>query len=224
MTSGLAGATGIFGGTFNPVHWGHLRVAEEVREALALGRLVFVPNADPPLKRDGPEPLAPPETRLRWVERATADNPAFEVDACELDREGASYSVDTLRMFQDRLGEPPVFLLGGDAFRELPLWWKPRELLSLTHVAVMTRPPHLPGGLGDWLAPELAEDFDWDPGGESGRHRSAGTRVVRVAVSALDVSATDVRRRLREGRSVRYLLPPAVHDEVVASGIYGGPS
>ena len=215
--------TGVFGGTFNPIHVGHLRAAEEVCEALDLAGMTFVPAADPPLKRDGPDPLAPARQRVAWVQAAVADNPRFSVDALELERAGPSYSVDTLALLGERLGAPPVFVLGRDAFCELPAWREPRRLLTLCHLAVMTRPPLEGGSLADWITPELAKDFDWHPGGESGRHRAAGTWVRRVDVSALDVSATDIRRRLRDGRSVRYLLPRRVHDDVISSGIYGGP-
>ncbi len=213
--------TGVFGGTFNPIHLGHLRVAEEVCEALGLARMLFVPSADPPLKRVGGDVIAPARERLRWVERAVQGNPRFVVDALELEREGPSFSVDTLRILGERFGAPPVFVLGRDAFAELPAWREPERLLSLAHFAVMTRPPQGAEPLSAWLAPELAKAFDWDASGDGARHRSAGTWLRRVAVTPLDISATDVRRRLRAGLSVRYLLPDSIHDAVVASGIYG---
>ena len=213
---------GLFGGTFNPIHVGHLRAAEEVREALGLERVVFVPSADPPLKRGGDERIAPARERLRWVERAIAGNPAFAVDALELERAGPSYTVDTLRVFGARLAPSlPVFVIGSDAFLELASWREPKALLELAHFAVLTRPPHREGSLADWVPAELAADLVLAPDGQQARHRSADSWVRRVAIRALDVSSTDLRRRLSAGRSVRYLLPEAVLDEILASGVYG---
>jgi len=214
---------GVFGGTFNPIHLGHLRAAEEVREALGLARVVFVPSADPPLKRGGPDVMAPARQRFAWVELAIQGNPAFSVDGLELERPGPSYTVDTLRIFAERLAPArPVFIVGCDAFAELASWREPKALLELAHFAVLTRPPAGSGSLADWIPPELAADLVLAPGGQEARHRNAGTWLRRVPIAALDVSSTDVRHRLREGRSVRYLLPNPVLDEVVRSGWYTG--
>jgi nicotinate-nucleotide adenylyltransferase len=216
-------SVGVFGGTFNPIHLGHLRAAEEVRDALGLERIVFVPSADPPLKRGGPDALAPAGARLAWVELAIRGNPAFSVDALELERPGPSYTVDTLRELARRLAPSrPTFILGCDAFAELASWREPKTLLELAHFAVLTRPPVGTGSLADWIPPELAADLVLAPGGQEARHRSASTWLRRVPIAALDISSTDVRCRLREGRSVRYLLPDPVLDEVVRSGWYTG--
>lgn len=218
-----ASPTGIFGGTFNPIHVGHLRAAEEVREQLGLARMLFLPSADPPLKREGPGVIAPARDRLAWVRAAVASNPCFEADALELAREGPSYSVDTLELLAERLGPgPPVFVIGEDAFAELGSWREPERLLTLCHFAVMRRPPGRPGDPAAWLPDRLAEAFAWAPDGRSGRHRSAGTWVRYVPIRALDVSATDVRRRIREGRSVRYLVPEEARRAVLESGHYAG--
>jgi len=213
--------TGVFGGTFNPIHLGHLRAAEEVREALGLERIVFVPSADPPLKRAGPDLIAPARDRLAWVELAIRGNPAFSVDALELARSGPSYTVDTLRELGRRLAPAlPVFILGCDAFAELASWREPKALLALAHFAVVTRPPAGGDSLAGWIPPELAADLVLSPDAQEARHRSAGTWLRRVPIAALDISSTDVRRRLREGHSVRYLLPDPVLDEIVRSGAY----
>jgi nicotinate-nucleotide adenylyltransferase len=211
---------GIFGGTFNPIHLGHLRAAEEVREALGLERVVFVPSADPPLKRGGPEVMAPARERLAWVQLAIAGNAAFSVDPLELGRPGPSYTADTLRELARRLAPArPVFIVGCDAFAELGSWREPKALLELAHFAVMTRPPH-GGSLADWIPAELAAELTLAPGADEARHRSAGTWLRRVPIAALEISSTEVRRRLSVGRSVRYLLPDPVHAAVLASGIY----
>lgn len=213
---------GLFGGTFNPVHVGHLRAAEEVAEQLGLERMVFVPSAVPPHKgrRDGAT-IAPADRRLAWVRAAVADNPRFEVDPLEIERGGSSYSVDTLRAFHARrTAEPPVFVIGCDAFVEIGEWREPEALFALAHFAVMTRPPGGDGTLRDWLPKPLADAVELDADGRTGRHREAGTWLRLMEISALDVSASDIRRRLREGRSVRYLLPETVRRAVEQSGVY----
>jgi nicotinate-nucleotide adenylyltransferase len=212
----------LFGGTFNPIHLGHLRAAEEVREALALAKVIFVPSADPPLKRDGTEPLASARQRLSWVGRAIADNPAFGVDALELEREGPSYTVDTLRVFAERLAPAlPVFVIGSDAFAELALWREPEALLRLANFAVMTRPPEPIRSLAGWLPAPFAAAYAVSDDGREARHCEAPSWIRLVPITALDISSTDVRRRLSEGRSVRYLLPDSVLEEVTKSGVYG---
>lgn len=216
---------GIYGGTFNPIHLGHLRAAEEVAEALGLARVLFVPSAQPPHKPEEPGvTIAPGPLRLAWVRLAIADNPRFAADPIEVERGGASYLVDTLRALRERLqaaGEEPVFLVGSDAFAEMGSWRAPRELFGLAHFAVVVRPPQQGGRLGDWLPAEVHDLVELAPDGRSGRHRSAGTWLRLVEIAGFDVSASDLRERLRDGRSVRYLLPEPVRAAVLASGIYG---
>ena len=224
MKPALASArVGIFGGTFNPIHVGHLRAAEEVAEALGLERVVFVPSAQPPHKQPGPgDTIAPPNLRLAWVKAAIADNPRFEVDTLELEREGPSYSVDTLRAFATRFERARcVFVIGQDAFVELGTWREPAALLELAHFAVTSRPPSRKGSLKSWMPRELAREIEFAADGLSGRHRRAKTWIRAVEITPLEVSSSDIRARLRAGRSVRYLLPDGIHDAVVQSRVYG---
>lgn len=214
---------GVYGGTFNPIHLGHLRAAEEVAEALALERVLFVPSAEPPHKvEEAGDRLAPAPLRLAWVRAALADNPRFAVDDIEVRRGGASYSVDTLRSLGERLApERPVFLIGHDAFALIGSWREPERLFELAHWAVTTRPPVVAAGrLPDWLPPGAQEAFEMSPDGRLGRHREAGTWVRQVEISALDISASDIRARVRDGRSVRYLLPESIREAVLDSGVY----
>jgi nicotinate-nucleotide adenylyltransferase len=223
-----AGLLGVFGGTFNPIHLGHLRAAEQVVEILGLDRMLFVPAADPPHKRE--EALAPAELRLAWVRRAVAGNKRFEVDPLELERRGPSFSVDTLREIGARVApERPVFVVGSDALAEMGSWREPETIVELAHLAVMARPSPAPSGESAAGAPgpllrrfpaALAAAFSFDPGGSSARHRRAGTWARFVAIEPLDISATDVRARLRAGRSVRYLVPESIHEAVVESRVY----
>ncbi len=213
---------GIFGGTFNPIHMGHLRAAEEVAEAFALERVLFIPSALPPHKRGGAcDGVAPAEERLAWVREAIADNPRFAVDDLEVRRSGPSYTVDTLRAIGERCpGGPPVFSIGQDAFAELDSWREPESVLALAHFAVMTRPPVGRGSLADWLPPSMRDEVEIAADGLSARHREAETWIRVVEISALDISASDIRARLRAGRSVRYLIPEPVRRAVLDSGVF----
>jgi nicotinate-nucleotide adenylyltransferase len=199
-----------------------LRAAEEVAERLGLERVVFVPSADPPHKEGAEgDPLAPARERLAWARLAVAGNPRFEVDALEVERGGRSYSVDTLRALGERLApERPAFLIGHDAFRLMDTWRDPEAIFALAHLAVIVRPPAERGSLFEWLPRRVKGDVELSVDGRCGRHRS-GSWVRLLEIAALDVSASDLRARLREGRSVRYLLPEPVREAVLASGVYG---
>jgi nicotinate-nucleotide adenylyltransferase len=212
---------GILGGTFNPIHLGHLRAAEEVRERLSLSRVLLVPSAEPPHKRDSSlDPIAPAELRLLWARAAVADDPQIEVDALEIERGGRSFTVDTVREIAKRTApEPPVFVIGADAFRLLSTWREPEAILETAHFAVIPRPP-AHGGLADWM-PECARElFELDPAGDVAHHRRADTWIRRVDIPLLDISSSDLRERIRKGRSVRYLVPEGVRRAVLESGVY----
>ena len=214
----LPKSVGILGGTFNPVHVGHLRAAEEVAEALELEQVLFVPSAEPPHKGDSA--LAPAELRLDWVRTAVEGNPRFAVDPLEVERGGPSYSVDTLRTLAGRLAPAhPVFLIGYDAFAEIGSWRDPETVFELASFAVMTRPPAVVTSLAEALPPAAADAFEVDADGV-GRHREAASWVRLVEISALEISASDIRARIHAGTSVRYLLPEAIRRAVLESGVY----
>jgi nicotinate-nucleotide adenylyltransferase len=185
---------GVFGGTFDPPHHGHLIVAAEARDALELEQVLLVPAADPPHKRGRVRASA--DQRLRMLRAATAGDERFHVDDLELRREGASYTVDTLRELAAR--EPDaelVFLLGIDQFRDLDSWREPREIARLATLGVFAR-----GGRG----PDL--------GGPYG--------AIQVPISRIDISATEIRRRVALGGSVRYFVPDSVLAIIEAEGLY----
>ena len=216
---------GIYGGTFNPIHRGHLRAAEAVSEHLALSRLVFVPSGQPPHKpADDPGgPIASAALRLAWVKDAVAGNPRFEVSSLEVDREGPSYLVDTLAALRDQwAGQRIVFVLGCDAFADMGDWREPRRLLTLADFAVMTRPPDDGRHLGHWLPDCVRGDVELASDGQVARHREADTRIELVEIRALDVSATDVRARARAGESLRDLVPESVCGSIEQSRVYAG--
>jgi nicotinate-nucleotide adenylyltransferase len=227
----MSALVGLYGGTFNPIHLGHLRAAEEVIEQLELERMIFIPSARPPHKTEADDdPIAPARERLHWAELATADNPLFEVDPIEVLRPGPSFLVETLRTLAERFApEKPVFVLGRDAFCDLGSWREPQALLTLVNLAVTTRPAGseragagraAPPSLEHWLPDVLRGDVELAADGRSGRHRRAGTWLRLLEITDLDVSASDIRRRLRAGLSARYLLPDAVHQAVAASACF----
>lgn len=206
---------GVFGGTFNPVHVAHLRVAEEVREALGLERILWIPSADPPHKRSE---LAPAPHRLEMVRIATASNPTFEVLDLELAREGRSYTVDTLSDLHRRFPDRRLwFLIGADALDEIQSWHDPERLFALASFAVFDRPGSGRAPLEQRLGP-LGARFRR---GALGLEHPCGTELREVAVSQLEVSASDLRRRIARGASVRYLIPDAVLDYIRKHRLYG---
>jgi nicotinate-nucleotide adenylyltransferase len=212
---------GVLGGTFNPIHLGHLRAAEEVAEALDLSRVLLVPSAQPPHKSAGAgSPLAPGALRLAWVEAACAGNPRLAACDLEVARGGASYTVDTLRaLVETGAAARPVFIIGSDAFAELGSWREPKQLFALADFAVMAR-PGTPGHLGDWIPDSMRADFEIASGGDAARHRATGGSVRAIAIPALAISSSEIRERVRRGRSIRYLVPEGVRRDIEASGVY----
>lgn len=202
------GPLGLFGGTFDPVHYGHLRLAEEAIEQLGLAGVRWIPAGQPP-HRGTPQVSA--AQRLAMVERSTAGNPRFSVDPAEVEAAQASYTVLTLRRLRAQFGpaQSLVLLVGADAFAGLPTWHRWTELFALAHVAVSHRPgfPVHP----DHLPPVLAECWRarWSPEVACLQQAAAG-RIVSFAMTQLDISATQIRRLLANGRSPRYLLPDSV--------------
>jgi nicotinate-nucleotide adenylyltransferase len=212
----IRGGTGIFGGTFNPIHVGHLRAAEDAREQLQLERVIFVPSASPPHKEDGggEHSIAPAAARARWVDAAIAGHAQFEISRVELERRGPSYTVDTLEGFcRTDPATRPVFLIGHDAFCELDTWHEPERLFELAHFAVLVRPPASRRPLLEWIPKTLATNLRFSADGCVAVHPSGGeTQAVEIA--GLEVSSTELRRRLHDGRSIRYLVPESVRAEM----------
>ncbi len=210
---------GVMGGTFNPVHLGHLRAAQEAADRLDLEKIFFVPCAIPPHKEN--LPIAPAAQRLAWLREAIRNDSRFEVDPLELERTGPSYSVDTLeilsRKFDDRR---LVFLLGLDAFRDLDTWKTPERLFAFADFAVMTRPPLTNATLAENLPRCLMGKIDLSSDGKIARHRATQAKIELLEIPALAISATEIRSRLRRGDSVQSLLPESIRETIVQSGLY----
>jgi nicotinate-nucleotide adenylyltransferase len=215
---------GLFGGTFNPIHQGHLRSAEEVREAFALDRTYFIPAAQPPHKSGSD--LAPATHRLKMVELAVADNPHFSASAIELERPGTSYSIDTIRYFLTAVQPASLlFIIGIDAFRELATW-KDYSLIPRLCDLLVTSRPGTPTPPPDQFLPVALKTLFWyDPKTNVYRHTS-GHSLVLHEIAGLDIAASTIRAKVREGKSIRYLVHPAVETYITHHALYqpGGAS
>ena len=195
---------GVFGGTFDPIHLGHLAVAEEVRVRLRLARLLFVPAGQPWLKGD--RSISPARHRVEMIRLAIANNPHFELATIEVDKPGPSYTVDTINSLCNQLGAATrlFFLLGSDTLFELPQWKEPWRLVQLCHLVAFTRPGSDLPSLS-WLESAI-------PG--------ISQHITFVEVPQIDISATEIRRRGSQGGSIRYLVPEAVERYILEQGLY----
>lgn len=200
---------GIFGGTFNPVHLGHLRAAEEIRERFDLQRIIFITAAMPPHKKVEGEVAG--EHRMEMVRLAIARNPHFSLSDIELKTPGKSYSIGTIQHFRRKYGTESqiFFILGMDAFLEIRTWKSFQELFSLCHFIVMTRPGFEKPSSVPVLPPKIGGAFIYDEGENRFVHRD-GYCVYLQEITLLDISSTKIREEVKKGRSIRYLLPREV--------------
>lgn len=198
---------GIMGGSFDPIHVGHLKVAEQMREKRRLGKLVFIPTNIPPHKAH--RQLAAPRHRLRMVELAIADYPGFEVSRVEIDHEGPSYSIDTIDRLQDEWGDghSVFFIIGADTLAELSVWRRPRELIEQADFLTAVRP-----GTEMDFWDELS--FTFTP------EQVERLRDGCVDTTPVDISSTDIRDRVRRERPISGLVPPAVEEYIMQHGLY----
>jgi nicotinate-nucleotide adenylyltransferase len=195
---------GIIGGTFDPIHYGHLVLAEKAREAFGLSKVVFVPAAIPPHKIG--EVTTSVMNRLRMVELAIASNPYFEVSRVELEREGPSYSIDTIRALKDGgFGDQAAFIMGFDALLELDSWKNYREFLSETKIITAFRPGY----------PILKDEAEWPP-----FLRTFLDRILVLEAPLLDISSTGLRVEMIYNRSIRYLVPDPVCQFIEENRLY----
>jgi nicotinate-nucleotide adenylyltransferase len=209
---------GVFGGTFDPIHFGHLRTAFELLAALDLDEIRFVPAGSPPHRET---PLADAAFRLDLVEAAIAGQPGFAIDAREVRRPGPSYMVLTLRELRAEFPVRPLCLvLGMDAFLGLPEWYEWRELVELAHLVVAHRP--------GWQAPADGPLRDLLVARRTDRigdlHELPAGRILVRSVTQLEISSTELRTLLADGQDPRYLVPEAVREAIRATGRYIRPT
>jgi nicotinate-nucleotide adenylyltransferase len=213
----MSAPIGIMGGTFDPVHFGHLRLAQEASEILGLARVRWVP-AGQPWHRGSP--LAPAHHRLEMVRLAIEKNSLFELDDAEIRQTAPGYTVETLERLRVEFGAERslVLLLGTDAFRGLTTWQRWRDLFTLAHIFVAQRPGHslTPGG----MPTALAAEWRARAGTPDALRERPGGAVITYGTTALDISASAIRAHFAQKRSPRYLLPSPVLDYIEAHGLY----
>jgi nicotinate-nucleotide adenylyltransferase len=188
---------GILGGTFDPIHSGHLILAEQLKEELKLQKVIFIPSANPPHKVN--HPISPAKDRMKMVKLAIRDNPDFLISDLELKRKGKSYTIDTLTRFAKLYQDSELFfLLGSDAIDELPTWKEPYKIFQKVKVVVALRPGF------DRIDPE---------------NRFVRRSLV-VPINGLNISSTQIREKVRIGKSIRYLVPPGVEKFIRSKRLY----
>lgn len=196
---------GILGGTFDPIHYGHLVAAQEAASALRLDRVLFIPTREPPHKRG--EPVLAVEHRLEIVRRGISGNPRFELSTIEIERPGPSYTVDTLRELRRLYPDGELhFIVGMDLLADLPTWHNPGGIVQLAVIVAVTRRRWEAVDLG-WLEAAVPE---------------AAGRVQVLPIPGLDISSTEVRERIAAGRPIRYLVPDGVIGYIQEQGLYRG--
>ena len=205
---------GIFGGTFDPIHYGHLRTAFEMLQALRLAEVRFIPTGDPPHRGTT---YASTELRLDMVRVATQGQPGFTVDDCELRRDGPSFTIDTLAEIREEHPRASLgLIIGMDAFLGLTSWRRWEEILDLAHIVVAHRP--------GWKAPDIGELGDLITAHGTHRvndlHDVPHGRVHIHAVTQLEIASTEIRDLIAAGRDPRFLMPDAVRDVILQSGCY----
>ncbi len=212
---------GLFGGTFDPIHWGHLRSAEEVSESYGLDRVYFIPASIPPHKRG--KTTTPARDRLRMVRLAVARNPHFAVSTVELDRPGLSYSIDTIRAFANQLTrrDSLYFIIGLDAFLEIGTWKDFTQIFPLCNFIVTSRPGSAENDPLRGAGVAVKKLFCYDLKKRNYRHQS-GTRVHFIELTDIAISASEIRALVRKRKSIRYLLPLSVERFIKRRRLYRG--
>ncbi|HEY5975189.1 MAG TPA: nicotinate-nucleotide adenylyltransferase [Geobacteraceae bacterium] len=209
---------GIIGGTFNPIHYAHLRIAEEVREQFDLDQVLFIPAASPPHK-----PLAGEVTfadRCAMVAAAVADQPAFVLTDLEGRRAGKSYSIHTLRALRaEHPNDEFYFVIGSDSFLEFGSWYEYRAIFAACNIVVVERPGAAVAALDQALPVAVAREFCYYPSERRLAHVS-GHSIHYLTGQPLDISSSAIRELVRQGRSIRYLVPPAVAQYITETRIY----
>ena len=210
---------GLFGGTFDPIHWGHLRSAEEVSETFGLDRVYFIPSSIPPHKRG--QTTTPAKDRLQMARRAVSGNPRFSVSTVEISRIGVSYSIDTARDLdaKKRNGDSLYFIIGLDAFREIGTWKDFADIFPLCNFIVTSRPGSKERDPLKGTGVAVKKLFCYDFNRKNYCHRS-GTRIFFIELTDIAISASEIRTLVKQGKSIRYLVPSAVENYIERRGLY----
>jgi len=211
---------GILGGTFNPIHYGHLRMAQELADDLHMDAIHFIPAANPPHKNSV---TISAEHRAAMVDLAISNNPHFTLDVRELNRTGTSYTIDTLLSLRAELGSNAslTLFMGSDAFTQFNSWHRWQEILQHCHIALVQR-PHTNKNQTSKLLPKILEEFLHTHYTENGEdlHNSAAGYITMRQVTALDISSTAIREAFKQQASTRYLMPDSVIDYIKTHQLY----
>jgi len=210
---------GLLGGTFDPIHMGHLRCAEEVREIFDLNRIIFIPASRPPHKLDAE--ITSFYHREQMVRLAIEGNPSFSFSDVENQRAGKSYSIETVEYFLNKYLKSIeiYFILGQDAFHAIQTWKDWQKLLHLCNFAVLTRPGYENKGMSGILPEDFAAQFTYDEAADGYRGPS-GHMINFCQVTFLDISSSDIRARVREGKSITYLTPESARHYIKKNNLY----
>jgi nicotinate-nucleotide adenylyltransferase len=210
---------GLLGGTFDPIHMGHLRCAEEILEMFNLNRIIFVPASRPPHKLEAE--ITPFFHREQMVKLAIEDNPSFSFADVENQRSGKSYSVETIEYFLNRYLKDLelYFILGQDAFHAIRTWREWDRLLLLCHMVVMTRPGYENRGLAGILPEDFAARFSYEADVDGWRGPT-GHLIFFREVTFLDIASSNIRQQAKDSQSIAYLVPDAVRRYIVKNELY----
>ncbi len=209
---------GIYGGTFNPIHIGHLRVAEEIKNRFKLREVIFVPASDPPHK-DGRD-IIDPLHRLKMVNLAVTGNAGFSASEVELKRRGKSYSIDTVRQLQEIYADCDLaFIMGLDAFLEIDTWHKYTEILNTCDIIVTSRPGIKPVSPAKAIPEAVRDQYKRKRSGKEFIHES-GRKLVFTSATRFRISSSMIRDLVRKGESIRYLLPRRVMEYIIEHQLY----
>ncbi len=208
---------GLLGGTFNPIHLAHVRIAEEARDVVGLDQILFIPAADPPHKKlDGDVAFG---LRYEMVKRAIADNEAFAITDIEARRSGKSYSVDTLATLRtERPDDDLYFIIGSDSYLELGLWHRYAEIFTQASLIVVERPDRPIDNPLQQLPEPVQQQFRQET--EDLLRHTSGTGIRFVQGTRLDISSSRLRGMIAAGRSIRYLVSPVVEAFITEKGLY----
>lgn len=212
---------GIYGGTFDPIHYGHLRIAEELNETLGFSELYFIPSGSPRLRN---APVASKHHRVAMLSMAIQDNKIFMLDGREMVRDGESYSVVTLREFRKEVGSECAlcFIMGSDVFLNLPRWYYWHEMFELCHIIVADRPGYL-STFNNKMPPELTEVLVSRQASSISDLKESSCGLIFIAATTLqDISATAIRESIAADQSARYLTPDTVLEYIKTNRLYSG--
>lgn len=213
---------GIYGGTFDPIHYGHLRIAEELLDSIGLNRIIFVPSGAPRLRAT---PVASRNHRAAMVRLAIQDNTMFSLDEREINRPGVSATVESLREYKSELGDGAIlcFILGIDAFIKINQWYCWQELFGLCHIVIVARPGYAAINDHQNLPADIRKEFIARCVPDAGDLALQSSGFIFTAqTSLLEISASQIRSLIKTGKSIRYLLPGNVSDYIQSNRLYAG--